>query len=102
MIQPQTVLVPFSAFPVFDGSLGREFEFTLMGAVTSATVRNLTPGVRYTFAIAQNSVGGQTFPWPANVLGATAVHGAPSARTVRVFLCGADLRLYPVTAGTYA
>lgn len=99
MIQPQTVVIPWSANPVFDGAVGEAWELTLKADVAAATFLNQLPGVLYTVSIGQDATGGHAFPWPGNVFGAQAVHAAASVRTVQVFVCRGDGRLYPVTAG---
>jgi hypothetical protein len=71
----QTVVVPFSATPTFvDTSQNMLFQITLTGnavALPFSAVGIIPPGF-VTFQIIQDSVGGHSFTWPANIIG-----GAP-------------------------
>lgn len=99
MIEPLAVVIPWSSTPTFDGGLGNSFEFTLAGDVSLPTCKSFSPGERYLFLIAQDAVGGHIFPWPNAVLGAQAINPAALHRTEQMFVCRADGRLYPLTAG---
>jgi hypothetical protein len=61
------VLVPYSATPVFDASLGSGFEITLTGNVSSSSIVNLIPGQRLIFVVKQDGTGGRTFVPPSSV-----------------------------------
>jgi len=67
------IVVPYSANPVFDCSLGWNFYMLLTGNVTAPTVIHATPGLPIEFQFQQDGVGGRTVAWPANVLGGGSV-----------------------------
>lgn len=98
MILPRTVVVPSSSTPIFDGSEGQSFEFTLTGDAL-AIVQTMTPGVLYTFEIAQDAMGGHVFTWPGNTHNAAEVSTAPEAITVQTFIQRGDGKLYAVQTG---
>lgn len=85
----------FSATPAFDGSAATGFELTLTGNVTAPTMTNVHVGAIYTFVIIQDSVGGRTFAWPANVVNATVPDATPFAISVQAFIARANGNLYP-------
>lgn len=62
----KNVVVAFSSTPVFDASLGTDFEITLTANVTSSTLINTAPGMVITFIIHQDGVGSRSFVAPAN------------------------------------
>lgn len=70
---PKEVDVAFSATPVFDCSTANPvlavFLMTLTGSVTSSTLVNLQKGQKVIFVLVQDSFGGHTFAFPANVNG---------------------------------
>jgi len=63
------VVVPYSASPVFDCSLGWNFYMLLTGNVTAPTLINATPGLPIEFQFQQDGVGSRTVAWPSNVRG---------------------------------
>lgn len=70
-----TTVVTYSATPTFtDISQNQLFQITLLGnaAALPLSVVGVTPPGLITFQITQDSSGGHTFTWPANVIG-----GAP-------------------------
>jgi hypothetical protein len=81
-----TNTVTFSPTPTFDASLGNTQKITLTGNVTSATVSNTTAGEQLNFIICQDSTGGRTFAWPANVKGGMTVGATASKCSAQSFL----------------
>src|ERR1035438_10320861 len=87
------IIVPFSTTPVFDASLGSQFQITLTGPVTAPTLINVTPGQKITFMIVQDSTGNRTFTWPSNVQMGTYggnVNSAANQMTIEVVECCLD------------
>lgn len=82
----------------FDGNVANGFDVTLLGNVTSSSLLNVYPGQILTFVIAQDGVGGRTFSWPSNVIGAGAVDISPNAVSIQRFAVRKDLTVRP--AGT--
>lgn len=80
--------VAFSATPGFVG-LGQieHFDMTLTGNVTSSTLSmaGVPLPALITFTIRQDGVGGRTFVWPGNVLGASVVGGGANQVTTQTF-----------------
>ena len=79
-----TVVVPFSATPVFDALQGNPFEITLTGNVTSSTFINGVSGQSYTFIIRQDAIGSRTFVWPAIFRGALTISLGALANTASI------------------
>lgn len=81
--------IAFSATPAFVGAGQiQKFAMTLTGNVTSSTLSMAgvpTPAI-IMMEITQDGVGGRTFVWPANMLGAAVVDGAANKTTTQIFL----------------
>jgi hypothetical protein len=78
--------VAFSASPTFDANLGNTHEITLTGNVTSSTLSNAGAGQKLNFIICQDSTGGRTFAWPANVKGAMTIGSTASKCSAQSFI----------------
>ena len=76
-------IVSFSATPIFNAVNGTLFDITLTGNVTSSTLTNTNDGEIVVFSIRQNSTGGFTFAWPANMTGMTSPDPAANSRSVQ-------------------
>ena len=61
--------VVFSSVPVFDAGIANTFKITLKGNVTGSKLTNATAGAELHFIVCQDSSGGHSFAWPANVKG---------------------------------
>jgi hypothetical protein len=68
-------IVPYSASPVFDASLGNTQEIILAGDVTTSTLLNARPGQDLVFIVCQDANGGHRFAWPPNFKGGMSVGG---------------------------
>lgn len=87
-------IVPFSASPVFYGSLGDTQKITLSGNVAGSILEQASPGQRLTFIICQDSSGGHSFTWPPNVRGGMPI-GMPD-------MMGVPIGAAPNTCSTQA
>jgi hypothetical protein len=90
--------VTYSATPTFDGSQGGTFEITLTGNVTSSSVANLNPGLRYIFIIHQDVIGNRTFVWPSGTSGAMVIDSTSQSTNVQEFVWNGT-NLFAVSAG---
>lgn len=81
-----TNLVPYSATPEFDLSLGTQQTITLTGNVTSSTAitSNGAPTV-LVMRIIQDATGGHTFAWPTTFDNAGAVNTAANSVSTQAF-----------------
>lgn len=83
------ILVPFSTTPnfVFQPGAPRAFGMVLTANVTSSTVDTsfLPAGATVVFLIAQDGVGGRSFEWPTNFLGAQPIAQGANQTTMQVF-----------------
>jgi len=77
--------VAYSATPTFDASLATAFKMTLTGNVTSSTFSNAKNGDLLTFILCQDSTGGRSFAWPANIVGGAALNPAANQCTTQNF-----------------
>lgn len=85
------VVVPYSATPVFNASLGQEFKIVLTGNVVSSTVINTTTGPAIlAFRIVQDPTGGRVFTWPASVRNAGTIDATSNARSLQLFAVDQD------------
>ena len=91
-VDPQT--------PIFDGNLGVCFSITLTANMHRAVIKNIAPGVLYTFIIQQDDRGGHSFDWPVGCNNASAVSLEPKAMTVQNFVGTADGTLSANLPGT--
>jgi hypothetical protein len=76
-----------SASPiVFDGTVAECFIIRLRNNVSSAKVKNIAPGVLYTFIFHQDARGGHAFAWPSTCRNATDVGRKPNQTSVHNFI----------------
>lgn len=73
--------VTFSATPTYDASLSNSFLITLTANITSSTALNGRAGEFVLFTLCQDSTGGWTNVWPANVTFAPAISPTASSCT---------------------
>ncbi|HEV2378749.1 MAG TPA: hypothetical protein VG206_03020 [Terriglobia bacterium] len=78
--------VAFSFTPTFDASLGNTQKITLLANVTSSTLSNASAGQYLFFLICQDSTGGRTFTWPANVRGGMTLGAIASKCSAQSFV----------------
>lgn len=91
-----------SALPlVFDGNRAQCFVVKMRNTVTKARVKNVAPGVIYTFMFNQDGSGNHRFAWPQQCLNATAVNPSPFALTVVHFIGDANGNLDANMAATW-
>jgi hypothetical protein len=90
--------VGFSSTPTFDAALGNTQRITLTGNVTSSTLSNASAGQWLYFLICQDSTGGRTFAWPANVKGGMTIGSAASTCSAQSFVFDGS-NAYAVSSG---
>jgi hypothetical protein len=71
---------------VFDGTLAECFIVNLHNNVSTAKVKNIVPGVLYTFIFHQDGRGGHSFFWPSVCRNASDVGRAPGQTSVHNFV----------------
>jgi hypothetical protein len=86
--------------PVFDGSVFTAWQLTLLGDTIGSVFQNLVDGNLYTTILIQDSVGGHSFEWPANVLNAMPVDQDANSISIQTFVAISG-SLYSIAAGTY-
>ena len=69
-----------------DARKGETFVITLKTSVLSLRVRNAMPGMLYVFLFKQNSIGGKTVAWGADIRNGTGIDPRPLAITVQSFI----------------
>lgn len=74
-VQSFTVSTGNNQTPVLDASTYDAFKFTLQANVTSSTLNGAVAGQIIVVALYQDGVGGRTFAWPTNFVGAGNVAG---------------------------
>lgn len=84
---------------VFDCSKAQFFIVLLRSSVTHARVKNITPGVLYTFEFIQQ--GGNSFAWPSACRNATTVDPTPNSTTVQNFIGNTNGYMDANVAGTW-
>jgi hypothetical protein len=84
---------------IFDGTVAECFIISMHQNVSTAKVRNIAPGVLYTFVFHQDARGGHSFLWPAVFRNATDVGRAPGQTSVHNFV-GNGGYLDAITPGT--
>lgn len=85
------VTVPFNSTPIFDASAAQEFKIVLTGNVASSTFINGTSGpALIAFRIVQDSTGGRSFVWPANVRNPGVINPGPNSRSLQLFALDSD------------
>jgi hypothetical protein len=90
--------VAFSFTPTFDASLGNTQKITLLANVTSSTLLNASAGQYLFFLICQDSTGGRTFTWPANVRGGMTIGAIASKCSAQSFVFD-GITAYAVSGG---
>lgn len=78
--------VVFSTTPAFDASLGNAQKITLTGNVTGSTLINASAGEEIDFIVCQDSTGGRTFVWPANLKGGMTIGSTASKCSAQSFV----------------
>lgn len=92
-----------SASPlVFDGTRAQCFVVVLHNTVMQARLKNIIPGLLYTFVLQQDSIGNHRFVWPQTCKQAMPVDPKPDAVTVQNFVGNSDGSLYANAAGTWS
>jgi hypothetical protein len=71
---------------VFDGTLAECFIVHLRNNVSTAKVKNVAPGVTYTFIFHQDATGGHVFSWPSACRNPSAVGREPGQTSVHNFI----------------
>ncbi len=97
-------VVTFGASMVFDCSAAQSFEVALTGN-SSPTISSPVAGELYAFSFTQDATGGRVVTAPGNAIGYGPSGSFPidldaNAKTTLLFVCRANLTLYPVTPGT--
>lgn len=76
-----------SALPMtFDCTLAQCFIVHMRNNVSTAKVKNVAPGVLYTFIFHQDSHGGHAFLWPSNCRNSADVGRDPNQTSVHNFI----------------
>ena len=89
--------VSYTAMPTFDAGATNTFKITLNGNVTSSKLTNATAGEQLNFIVCQDTPGGRSFAWPANVKGAVLGTKASTCSTQSFVFDGTSA--YAITAG---
>jgi hypothetical protein len=92
------VTVAFGKTLTFDLSAAGTQSVTLTGNVTASTLTNMQDGQTVSFLICQDSVGGRSFKWPANVVGGMQIGVAPGKCSAQSFVSDGS-KLYATTPG---
>jgi hypothetical protein len=72
---------------LFDGNVAVCWQIVMTRSLTvPPRMRNITPGVLYTFIFEQDSAGGNTFAWPLGCENATPIDLKPNSYTVQNFI----------------
>jgi len=82
----QYMLYSSAAPMVFDGTVAVCFIVQMHNNVSSAKVKNIAPGVTYTFIFHQDAHGGHAFLWPSTCRNPTDVGRAPGQTSVHNFI----------------
>ena len=69
----------------FDGLQAVVWKIAMQNSVSqsAAQIRNISPGVLYTFIFVQDAIGGHAFDWPPSCLNAPSIDPRPNAKTVQ-------------------
>ena len=91
--QPAQLIVGYSPTAVFNRALGQNFTMFLTGNLTTPTLVNPLPGQYITFWFYQESPGGFSVDWPANVINAGTINSTSPAGAIyqQTFFVGHDL-----------
>lgn len=81
----------FNPNQIINLGLGIIQKLTLLGNVTSSSIASASNGAEYTFIIVQNNIGGFSFVWPSNFMGAGIIgsgfdSGMPNAVNLQKFV----------------
>jgi hypothetical protein len=71
---------------LFDGLEAECWHIALGVNVSSARVKNISPGQLYTFLFEQNYEGFNTFQWPSACVNGTAINLDPNSITIQNFI----------------
>jgi hypothetical protein len=78
--------VESSGSMLFDCNVAVCWQIEMVSHVDTPRIRNIIPGVLYTFIIHQDAKGGYKFTWPVQCENGTAVNPAPNSYTVQNFV----------------
>lgn len=95
-VKPNLLSVAYSPTPTFDCSQANGFAIIMTGNITSFTVINATLGQYVTLDFKQDSAGGRTVNFPANVLNSGVVDGTPNMSSAQLFQVFPDGNLHPI------
>jgi len=79
---------------------GNVFRIVLSVSVNDVRMRNVSPGLLYTFIIRQTG-SPNTFQWPATVRGGMMICRRPHSTSVQTFIGRTGGDLLAITAGTW-
>jgi hypothetical protein len=87
---------------VFDGLTAAVWQIEMVSSVNPAPpMRNIIPGVLYTFVFHQNQAGNNTFAWPSPCLNAAPISLGADTSTAQNFIGTADGKLLANIPATY-
>ena len=100
---PGKLVILFPDTPlVFDGNAGTTFELWLSASVTATSLKNLSPGILYTFIIRQVGTGKHRFTWPANCYGGMTIDPKAGSVSTQTFVCKPGAGLFAIMPGGWA
>jgi hypothetical protein len=86
-VRPRPYISLSSSSPIiFDGTLAQCFFVHLHNNVSTAKVKNVAPGVTYTFVFHQDAKGGHVFSWPSACRNPSAVGRNPGQTSVHNYI----------------
>lgn len=85
----------------FDGLHAECWIISMHNNVDVSYMKNMTPGVLYTFMFRQDHFGGHSFQWPGGCANAMMVDPAANSTTVQNFIASSDRQLYANMPGTW-
>jgi hypothetical protein len=87
---------------LLDGLAAVVWQIEMIRSVsTPPRVKNIIPGVLYTFIFRQNQAGNNTFAWPLTCLNASPISLRPHSSTVQNFIGTLDGKLISNIPATY-
>ncbi len=72
--------------PVFDGNEAVVWIVNMTSHSADARLKNIAPGVLYTFVFVQNAAGGNTFAWPKGAINPPPINTRPNGTTTANFI----------------
>jgi len=97
-VSGQVNTVTYSPSATFDMSMNIQ-KMVLQGTVTSPIFINLRASAAYEFLLCQDSVGGHSLTWPANVFGAMNIGLTASKCSAQIFHSPDGINLYALGPG---